>query len=217
MKVNKKNRLNEAGHLNASSVSLYVDAIKLNLIDRLPEEIYQHALECLSCSAEILQLESLLEGEDYSQMSDHPFFGKLHSQVLISDNMDSLDSILEQLKEEAATIPVYERLLEEQVTYRNVYTPVIKVDSPGAEKLYTNQVNFKFATESDKPVTLIVENHQERVLKTTLDPNDASYSLQFNPYDKFPSGLYYWKAALKGGKPILGKFYVYNPKPSAEA
>ncbi len=217
MKEIKKKRFTEAGHLNDNSVALYVDAVKLGLINRLPDSIYDHAQDCLSCTTAILQLQDLLSDEDYSEMTSHPYFGELHSKITISDSEDLLDGILNQLRDEAETIPVYERLLEEQVTYRNVYVPLIQVSSPGSEKLYTSHVDFQFATESDKQLTLIVENAQERVLKTTLDPQDANYQLRFDPFDKFPSGLYYWKAALKGGKPILGKFYVFNPRPGAQS
>ena len=208
---------NDDKHLTDISVSLYADAVKLGLINRLPKDIYDHVNSCLHCSDSVNHLLRFLEDEDYSHLTQHPFFGELNSTVSIPDNAADLDQILAQLKAEALPIPMYERLIDQQLTYRNLFVAVINVKAPVKDQLCTKEVNFELVTDSDQPITLIVENQKERVLKTTLEADTSSFKLSLDPTDKFPSGLYYWKAALKGGKAIVGKFYVYNPPLSKSA
>lgn len=61
-------------HLSEEAVALYVDALKLDQLKKLPTELRDHVSECVSCRMSIEQLFSLLEEEKYDQGIEHPFF-----------------------------------------------------------------------------------------------------------------------------------------------
>jgi len=61
-------------HLSEEAVALYVDALKLGQLKKLPTELRDHVSECVSCKMSIEQLFSLLEEEKYDQGIEHPFF-----------------------------------------------------------------------------------------------------------------------------------------------
>jgi hypothetical protein len=61
---------NERGHLNEEGVALYVDALKLDRTDRLPEPIRAHVAGCQECRANVTGLYSLLAEEPVE--SSHP-------------------------------------------------------------------------------------------------------------------------------------------------
>jgi hypothetical protein len=60
------------GHLSAEAVALYVDALKLGHLDRLPVELRMHVEECIQCKTEVTGLFSLVADSDYSQAGPHP-------------------------------------------------------------------------------------------------------------------------------------------------
>jgi hypothetical protein len=64
------------GHLNDEGVSLYVDALKLDRVQNLPQMILSHVEDCHRCKQEITGLFSLLAEADYSNTGPHPFFEK---------------------------------------------------------------------------------------------------------------------------------------------
>ena len=67
------NFFKEDSHLSEEAVALYVDALKLESLDRIPEEIRDHVSECSMCKIEIEELFLLLEDEKYGKEEPHPF------------------------------------------------------------------------------------------------------------------------------------------------
>ncbi len=51
-------------HLNEEGVALYVDAMKLDKIEQLPEPVLEHVSDCAMCMLEIEELFQLLEDAD---------------------------------------------------------------------------------------------------------------------------------------------------------
>ena len=66
--------INERGHLNEEGVALYVDALRLDRTDRLPEHIRAHVAACQQCRVNVTGLYSLLADEPIE--SSHPTLGK---------------------------------------------------------------------------------------------------------------------------------------------
>ena len=50
-------------HLNEEGIALYVDALKLNTLEQLPEPVLEHVSECAACKLNIEELFQLLEEE----------------------------------------------------------------------------------------------------------------------------------------------------------
>ena len=69
------------GHLNEEGVALYVDALKLERTEELPEEIRIHVAECHECRKEITGLFALLADADYDQATAHPFFTRASARA----------------------------------------------------------------------------------------------------------------------------------------
>lgn len=200
----------EYGELNASGRMLYAEAIRLNRLDELPADIYNHVLQSPWASAEIIDLYMLLEKEDYPTESPHPFFDL--SEISIGTDLANIDQILERLKAEAILNPTYEKVIQEQFAYRSSSAAtLLKIVSPKEEQLITDSfIDFEWETNSDKNLILTLENHHRRLVKERLSAGTTSFKVQLTPKENFPSGLYYWKLALRGGKPVIGKIYIYN-------
>ena len=64
-------------HLTDEEFALYVDAIILNSLDRLPNEILCHMMECARCKEELMELLNLVEAQkSHTRPETHPFFGQ---------------------------------------------------------------------------------------------------------------------------------------------
>ena len=67
-------------HLNDESIALYVDALKLDKPDALPEIIVTHVADCAECKTAVFELDSLVT-EDFGQTASHPFFDQTKANV----------------------------------------------------------------------------------------------------------------------------------------
>ena len=64
-------------HLTDEEFALYADAIIFNSLDRLPEKILYHVMECISCKKELIDLLNLVEPQkSHTRPETHPFFGQ---------------------------------------------------------------------------------------------------------------------------------------------
>jgi hypothetical protein len=72
--VNTLRSFRTDGHLSAETVALYVDALKLGRLDRLPVQLRMHVEQCFECKTEVTGLFSLVADSDYSQERPHPTF-----------------------------------------------------------------------------------------------------------------------------------------------
>jgi len=67
----------DTAHLTDAEVALYADAIIFNSLDRLPDKILFHVMECLRCKRELMELSALVEAEELRTFREpHPFFGR---------------------------------------------------------------------------------------------------------------------------------------------
>jgi len=64
----------ENGHLNDEGVALFVDALKLDTVNQIPEQIRRHVEDCAECKTSITGVLTLLEEEDYGDVQNHPTF-----------------------------------------------------------------------------------------------------------------------------------------------
>lgn len=70
------NYTNKHGHLNDETIALYVDALKLDKTDEMPEEVLQHIDDCNICHSQAIELYAGLKTVDYSGIGKHPTFEK---------------------------------------------------------------------------------------------------------------------------------------------
>jgi hypothetical protein len=64
-------------HLTDEEFALYTDAIILSSVNRLPNEILCHVMECTYCKKELMELQNLIEEqESHTHPETHPFFGR---------------------------------------------------------------------------------------------------------------------------------------------
>jgi hypothetical protein len=61
----------DKGHLNDGGVSIYVDALKLNREDKLPEALTYHVESCPVCKQSIVLLDDLLREHTYDTLVFH--------------------------------------------------------------------------------------------------------------------------------------------------
>ncbi|MEZ4884073.1 MAG: hypothetical protein R3E32_04975 [Chitinophagales bacterium] len=197
-------------HLNDRAKSLYIEALNLNRLAEIPRIIYVHAQKCAYCTIQLYELYEALEGVNYLELGKHPLLDNGLSNLRLSNNIEDIDAILERLIADAIVIPAYEEMIS--TTYRNsVVDGRLVVLHPENEQLCIGFISFRFSTNTGIGFILTLENHLGRVFKTRIAASETEYTLSFEPKDQFPSGLYYWKLALKGGSPMMiGKVFVYN-------
>ena len=73
--MNTKSFFSDINHLSENGIALYVDAIKLEQLNRLPAAIIFHVEECEECKMQIMGVTELLADEQYDTTMSHPFFG----------------------------------------------------------------------------------------------------------------------------------------------
>ena len=203
-----------SGHLSMAGRMLYAEAVEFQRVEDLPETIYQHVESCKDCSAHILLLTDLMEGEYVDmeeEQEEHPFFDGDLGAYSVSDNPLDIDALLSQIKSAAIEIPLYEKIIQQQLqkAHRGV-TQSIRVLSPENEELCFHEVTFTLQNPTPVALGLVVENHKGIVYKAQIAANTSQLHIQFIPIQQFPSGLYYWKLAGKGVKRLMGKFYIYQ-------
>ncbi|MEM7102047.1 MAG: hypothetical protein AAF502_02875 [Bacteroidota bacterium] len=60
------------GHLNTEGLALYVDALKLDKTDKLPDHIVEHIDNCKQCHVQAIEMYASVSAIDYSNLGDHP-------------------------------------------------------------------------------------------------------------------------------------------------
>lgn len=198
------------GHLTVEGLTLYAEAIRLDAVVKLPEGFYQHLLTCDDCDDEVMTLAEFILHEPYDAAT-HPYLGEqAASDYMITDNPEDLDRILEQLIAEATPVVRYERMIAQTFAFRSSTATHFKVLAPEKDQLCVGEVVFRFENNTNKPIQLVVENQdRQRVADAMIDADTNEYRIDCADTNQFSSGLYYWKAAVKGTKPLMGKFYVY--------
>lgn len=201
--------INEQGHLNDLGQMLYVDAMKIEKVNRLPEELCEHVLDCDYCNAKVRSLYVLIEDLDYP-VQQHPVLDIAEkSDLSLSDSSDNLDDILQQLMADAVLIPSYEKLMTTQMAYRNEDAIGIQLTQPTENLLCKEGVDFHFTTSENRLITLTIESHEKKVFRQKFEAGTTHIRVDFTPKEDFPAGLYYWKLVLKGKKPLVGKIYLH--------
>lgn len=196
------------GHLNDLGQMLYVDAIKIQKVGQLPREMPEHVFDCDYCNKNVRSLYDLVAELTYP-IEKHPTLEVNELSDLSLGEIDGdLEAILTQLKAEAVLIPRFEKLMEEQVAYRNKDAIGIQLQSPKPEQLCRTNLAFIFATSENLPLTLTIQNHEKRIYRAKFAAGTTQIKINFQPKSDFPVGMYYWRLVLKGKKPLVGKIYI---------
>ncbi len=72
----EKALFNPGGHLSEEGIALYVDALRLDTLDELPERLAAHVAECPSCKGEALDVYEVTAGQTPVDTALHPYFGR---------------------------------------------------------------------------------------------------------------------------------------------
>lgn len=64
------------GHLNDAGMTLYVEARLLEREEELPTSLLEHVEACTACQHEIFELYQLMQEEDVSDLSPHPYLDR---------------------------------------------------------------------------------------------------------------------------------------------
>jgi len=71
----------EDGHLTEEGTALYVDALKLSRLSKLPRWMVDHVGDCRICKERVTGLYALLPADSHAGLKTHPYFGSLaHSR-----------------------------------------------------------------------------------------------------------------------------------------
>jgi hypothetical protein len=85
MKEGMKYRaLFKAGHLNEAGISLYVDALLLEMKEKMPDVILNHVEECMLCKNEIIELHEICKSDPNHKSTEFIFpdyHGKATSKI----------------------------------------------------------------------------------------------------------------------------------------
>ncbi|MGB0929234.1 MAG: hypothetical protein ACPGVB_00565 [Chitinophagales bacterium] len=201
--------INEQGHLTELGQMLYADAMKIEKVGKLPEELPEHVLDCDYCNGSVRSLYSLIADLDYP-IQQHPVLDIAEKSALsLSDSAENLDDLLQQLMTDAIEIPAYEKLMTSQAAYRNEDAIGIQLIQPTENQLCKDSIDFHFTASENRLLTLTIENHEKKVFRQKFEAGTTHIRVDFQPKFDFPSGLYYWKLVLKGKKPLVGKIYLY--------
>ena len=193
---------------------LYAEAIQLDKVDKLPKTFYEHLSLCEECDEEVTTLALFIKDQNYTELGKHPYFDNSNSHLTLSGSALDLDKLLEEIKASVIPVPRYEKMIEQNLAFRSSSATAVqlKVLHPKPEELFLKAIKFQFETSSNLPILLQIENQNRRkvVPPIELSANERVYTITLIKKSPFETGLYYWKAAVKGMKPIMGKFYVFN-------
>ncbi len=211
MQQNYSKYFDEEGHLNTIGRTLYADAMQLEKVEKLPDSLQQHVNDCSFCSSLIVVLYDAIAELNYSDLPSHPLLNvSPKGNFTLSDNPQDIERILEKLMAEAVEIPSMERLLKNQIAYRKLGRIEIKVNKPTPNALCFNQLDFELEEALTESADLSIRNHKGRVFRALLPKGEKAYSVSLQPKENYPNGLYYWKLTPANGKPLVGKFYVFQ-------
>ncbi len=64
--------IGQYAHLSEEELAIYVDALKLNKVDSLPDAVLRHVSDCTECKSEIVEVSSLID-EEYRRIDTRPY------------------------------------------------------------------------------------------------------------------------------------------------
>lgn len=73
--MSTKKYFTTTNHLSENAVALYVDAVKLDQVEKIPTEIVRHVEDCEQCAMQIMEVTELVTDDQYDKTMKHPFFG----------------------------------------------------------------------------------------------------------------------------------------------
>ena len=67
--------ISKEGHLTNDFISLYIDALLLDHVNKLPNEVLEHVEDCKICKQRILEGYDILKETEEVNVNEHPYFG----------------------------------------------------------------------------------------------------------------------------------------------
>ena len=80
MTIRKINRdfLNDQGHLNEENIALYLDALSLDKVEKLPVPVLEHVEDCMDCKTDIIDLFEIMRKNSENTINrKHPYFDRV--------------------------------------------------------------------------------------------------------------------------------------------
>ncbi len=165
--------INQEGHLSDEGFALYAEAIKLNKVTELPDDLTAHLDTCRKCQQDLVDFSAIMLDIDQPELTTHPA---------------SEGAVIHEQKKEARRISLFVRyaaaaavlllLFFTYQKYQGSSTPeIVKQDKEKPEKPY------------EAPKTKIVPSEDNTIVQAT-DPEKASDTIQqiegAIPEDKTP-------------------------------
>lgn len=237
MKIKKTKFIffNNRHHLNDQGISLFVDALKLNRVKQVPDDIRAHVETCHRCRMEIMGLYGVVREQDYSDQGIHPFLGEGAADFTAAEKKSTGLKAGEWkfIFRIAAVIIIFialglyvfwgklspgrsNKIIAENFTpspnLENLVNESyraysVEVLSPENGRNYSRAINFRWESDYVGPFFLKILNNRENIVREfTVREN------QFHFKEKLPRGLYYWKLETEEELLYIGKFYVGKPE-----
>lgn len=231
----KLNFWNEEQHLNDLGISFFVDALKLDRVKEIPDDIRSHVESCHRCKSEIWGLYELLKDQDYSGQGTHPFFGegvadwagadkelrelktgewkfifRIAAIVLISSTL-GLYLFIGKFGSNGSKPEIAENFTPspnlEDLVGESYRAYSTEVLSPENGRNYNGAIDFRWESDYEGPLVLKILNNKEKVVGEFVVLEN-----QLHFKENLPPGLYYWKLETEDELLYIGKFYVGKPE-----
>ena len=66
----------DEGHLDENHIALYVDALILDKVEKLPIPVLEHVEDCMDCKKDIIELFEILQSSKKIESQKHPYFDR---------------------------------------------------------------------------------------------------------------------------------------------
>lgn len=206
MNNQSQNLMTPNGHFSTEGRVLYAEAMHLDKVAELPEGLFEHLINCLQCSTETIEAYQLLNGNDIEQ--PHPYFdgAATASEFYISDDMDELDAVLQDIIRAALKGQVTPNSSLEKKLLQKVKSAVkATFIAPEKDAVCIEKITFKLISPYPRPIRLMLQNEAGKTVKRdVIPPNTLQRTLDCTD---LANGLYYW-TALAGSTTITNRLYL---------
>ncbi len=191
------------GHFNLEARSLYADAMRLDRIEELPQELVEHLHACLQCSMETIELFQLTHRHHTDEK--HPFFD-LGRAVPTSN--EELDDMLEDILRSALKeMTVQNTKMEAQLSLSFKSDSNLDMIAPKKDAVCIDTIRFELNQSSKQRIPLNIRDVSGKIVyRFKMPPNILKHDVTIEK-QKLPTGLYYWTALLNGVR-RTGRIYI---------
>lgn len=191
------------GHFTLETRSLYADAMRLDRIEELPNELVNHLQNCLQCSLETIDLYQLTQRQHTDEK--HPFFDLGQSVPTSNEELDDmLEGILRSALSEFST---QNEKLEAQLELSFKSDSTLDMVLPKKDAVCIDKIQFELNETSRQRIPLNIRDASGKIVyRFKMLSNTLKHTVSIEKQG-LPTGLYYWTALLSGVRKT-GRIYI---------